>query len=323
MPEKKSNPMNKTAFKFSFIGPRQETFLSNITFERKPSRFYGSIFQNTHTYSFSRIFTAQERVTSMNRYILIILIAVLTATASFGQLEIKADSGSAAPGQSIKVGVKVKNFTNLIALQYSLQWDPNVLKFDTIANLNIPGLDPGFIGSHPDTLAKGRIGFVWISFQSGGNKLVDGTNIINFVFDVIGQKGDSSFISFKDYPTVIQALDSIQNEVSVVTISGLIKLDITSSTSDTKSSNWKLYTPDPNPFSGNANIKWDQAHSAKVEWSVFDMTGKRVFTKTTNESEGQHSWILDSSILPSSGTYLIQLKTATTQLTQKIVHNKP
>ena len=71
--------------------------------------------------------------------------------AMFASLLVRAEqpifnisSADANPGEIIEINFQVDNFTNIISVQYSVNWNPDVLKFTSLKNFNasVPGLSP-------------------------------------------------------------------------------------------------------------------------------------------------------------------------------------
>ncbi|HNG07366.1 MAG TPA: cohesin domain-containing protein, partial [Saprospiraceae bacterium] len=54
------------------------------------------------------------------------------------QLYLTPDTSFAHAGDKAQVNIRVKNFNKLTGLQFSLNWNPAVLKYDTVSNFNLP-----------------------------------------------------------------------------------------------------------------------------------------------------------------------------------------
>ena len=164
------------------------------------------------------------------------------------QVTISPDTVETKHGQKVNVPIRVKDFVNLTGLQFTLQWDPAVLTYDTVANFNLPGLDASTIGGPQDSINVGKIGFIWISSQPTGNILADGTSMLDFVFDVIGKKGDSTFIKLVQSPVEFEALDSQGKDIGINPKMGLVRVGAPTSVYDkyADSNGFRLYNPDPN-----------------------------------------------------------------------------
>ncbi|HMG16985.1 MAG TPA: T9SS type A sorting domain-containing protein [Saprospiraceae bacterium] len=258
----------------------------------------------------------------MKKLLSLLFFIVMFYSSVEAQLTISPDTVETKPGQKVNVGLRVKGFEHLIALQFTLQWDPAVLKYDTVDNIHLPELKPDGIGAHPDTIAAGKIGFTWTSVQNGGVILPDGTSMLDFVFDVIGQKGDSSFIKVVDSPLEFEADDTLFNDIGIIPKIGLVRVGTPTSITDQFSdvNGFRLYNPDPNPFKNNTIIAWDSPQNSQVLIFISDLSGKEVYSiKNYNNIKGRNQITLSAKDLPESGTYIFGIQSGKSLLTRKII----
>ncbi len=109
----------------------------------------------------------------------------------------------AEAGSTVCVPVTVNDFDGIASLQFSLAWDPTVLQFSEVQNLNIPDLNAG---SFNTTLAaNGQVAMAWFDNTAQGVILADGTVIFDMCFTVLGASGTASNITFSDTPTQREA----------------------------------------------------------------------------------------------------------------------
>ena len=64
----------------------------------------------------------------------------INSTASF-PLDSWIGKANGLPDQEVCLDVKVKNFKDLVSMQYTVQWDPLALQFTKVSNFNLNGLD--------------------------------------------------------------------------------------------------------------------------------------------------------------------------------------
>lgn len=249
-------------------------------------------------------------------------ISVAVGTMS-AQLHLIPDTSFAKAGGKAEVNIRVKNFNKLTGLQFSLNWNPAVLKYDTVANFNLPGLSADMIGADPDTLANGKIGLLWTSFQPMGNIMADGSTMLTFVFDVVGQKGDSTAVVIADSPVFAEAYDSLGNEVQVVKGTGYVYVGppVGVNESYTEQGNFRLYSPDPNPFTNSTTLSWDMPQPGNVSIVVTDIDGKQLFHKKAYCIEGKNQLTLGQKEFPAPGVYFISMKCGNILLTQKLIRS--
>lgn len=71
----------------------------------------------------------------------------------------------------------------------------------------------------------------------------------------------------------------------------------------------EVYGVFPNPVSQSAMIQYRLRTNASVTISVFDVQGKKLYTRTNDESPGYHEHLLNEEIFPGPGTYFVNLTT--------------
>ncbi|HEX5111462.1 MAG TPA: cohesin domain-containing protein, partial [Saprospiraceae bacterium] len=122
----------------------------------------------------------------------------------------------ATHGQIIDVDFHVDHFSNIISVQFSVNWDPAVLKFRAIKNLNA-GL-PGFnlssnFNTMPDHVDFGNFTMAWLESSLTPITIPDGSLFYTVEFEVLGDPCDHSPVEITNIPTEIEV--SEPNEVSV------------------------------------------------------------------------------------------------------------
>ena len=86
-------------------------------------------------------------------------------------------------GSLVCMDIEVQGFTDIISMQYSINFDSTVLTFNSYQNFNLPGLDPNDFGL-PNA---GALTVSWISDDLlNGNSVADFSSLYQVCFDVIG-----------------------------------------------------------------------------------------------------------------------------------------
>jgi len=107
--------------------------------------------------------------------------------------------GVAAPGSRVKAPVTVTGFKQVTGAQFTVQWDPAVLRFVQISGLNLAGLGSENFGT---ALAEqGKIAVVWDDPRTAGVSLPDETAIFALEFQTVGPAGKESVLALADAPT--------------------------------------------------------------------------------------------------------------------------
>ncbi len=132
--------------------------------------------------------------------LLLIIFAISTLTA-LAQPVLTFPNANAMPGEQICLDVSVENFVDIGALQYSVNWDPTVLEFQSIENIAL-----GSTGNWGTTAtAEGVISFAWVDFSLSGETFADGDVIYSICFTAIGEDGSSSSVDFAEVPLAFEA----------------------------------------------------------------------------------------------------------------------
>ena len=117
-----------------------------------------------------------------------------------------AGAANGAPGDTVCVEIRVDNLVDVTNAQFTLNWDPAILDFVEVNNLNtmLPALDDGAFNMNPAVTDLGRLPFAWADFLGTSNTLPDGSVLFEVCFEVTGSLGQISDITFGDMPTPIQ-----------------------------------------------------------------------------------------------------------------------
>ena len=103
-------------------------------------------------------------------------------------------------GSSVCIPVAVKDFDGIASMQFSLAWDPTVLRFTGVGDaFGLPDLSGSSF--NVDGTANGQIAVAWFDNAAQGVTLADGTVLFDMCFEVIGADGATTTIAFTDTPT--------------------------------------------------------------------------------------------------------------------------
>lgn len=110
-------------------------------------------------------------------------------------LVLKAQEQIAATHSFACIEVKADNFSEMIAAQFSLQWDPDTLRFHSIQAGELPGLDESSFGLAGTD--GGQLNFSWSTNAPRGLSVPAGTPLFSVCFETAAAPGFSAlrFIS--------------------------------------------------------------------------------------------------------------------------------
>ncbi len=108
-------------------------------------------------------------------------------------------------GEQVSLPLKVRDFTDLLGVQFSITWDPEVLSFVQVTNLHpaVTGLDIGDFDF--SAAADGVITFNWDNGQNcqsavSGVTLDDEVTLFELRFQAIGGYGAHTYVNITDQP---------------------------------------------------------------------------------------------------------------------------
>lgn len=112
-------------------------------------------------------------------------------------------SGKSAPkGSEACVAVSAKNFKSIVSVQYSIKWDPKVLKFKALQGFGLPALSAENFGRH--VLDKGLLTHSWFDANVKGISKGDGETLYEICFEAVGAAGSKSAVQIVNAPTTIE-----------------------------------------------------------------------------------------------------------------------
>lgn len=138
-------------------------------------------------------------------------------------LLIEATSTAIKAGEMGCIDIKVRQFINLLSMQYTIAWEPEVLKFNTVKNFGLPYINQQNFGGN--RLLEGRLPFVWIDNQLRGTTLPDESTIFTLCFDALGKAGQESEIRFIEQPTPFEVVNIREEVQQLEATPGKVKIE--------------------------------------------------------------------------------------------------
>ncbi|MCB0689265.1 MAG: hypothetical protein KDC53_22160, partial [Saprospiraceae bacterium] len=159
----------------------------------------------------------------MKKLYLITLILVGYAGMLLSQPVFTIDNTSGDPGGTVSVNFKVSNFTNIVGMQFSINWDPTVLKFSSLSNITnaVQDFDAAAFNTDAKYTDDGSIIVQWYDTGANANFLPDGTIIFTINFDIVGGSGSTTTVSISDSPRKIEIIDNNESNVGLTASGGL------------------------------------------------------------------------------------------------------
>jgi len=137
-----------------------------------------------------------------------------------GEVTIKSGSGAVKPGDKICVDFEVDDFFAVNEMNFTVNWDPTILRFDSLDNFNLVGLDENDFFT--DNAGTGFVTFTWNNAE--GELLQDGTVIFSMCFTAVGPVGTSTQISFVDDPQPVRVSTTSSGDAGLNTRDGTVSI---------------------------------------------------------------------------------------------------
>jgi hypothetical protein len=125
-----------------------------------------------------------------------------------------------AKGQTLCLDVRVGDFQKILSMQYSLNWQPKVLKFINLQNFSLENLSESNFGLKQ--VSEGKIGLSWYDPAVKGLTLPNGQSIYQICFDLVGAAGSESRIQITSDPVLVEVSNSQERILGIPTGKGRV-----------------------------------------------------------------------------------------------------
>lgn len=158
----------------------------------------------------------------MKKLYLFTLIVVGYAGTMWSQPVFEIDNTTGDPGGVVAVNFKVRNFSNIVGMQFSINWDPTVLKFSSLSNITnaIRDFDAAAFNTDAKFTDDGNIILTWFDTGAEPNVLPDGTIIFTINFDIVGGSGSTTTVSISGMPRSIEIIDNNEKNIGLQSSGG-------------------------------------------------------------------------------------------------------
>jgi hypothetical protein len=235
------------------------------------------------------------------------------------------DSVVAAPGQIVCVPVRARGFTKIIAYQYGMRWDSNVLSFHSTQNYNLPDLDHTSFSTFPN--ASNELLTVWASSSGMGVTRNDGEVLYEVCFTAIGQQGAFTLITFDaSFPPGTGGNEAFNESLENVWDNSQLQPGFVSLTGMVSTKDGLQRTPalqmaiSPNPAGANGTwmtFELDRPQNGTVR--INDAFGQVVWSSPITGSTGENRIEIPASALTANGVYQVHLVLGRQSATSRLV----
>ena len=261
----------------------------------------------------------------MKNYNLTSLIAALLLLAALpvaAQININIPTIEAEENETIYVDVTVEDFVDILSCQFSLHWDPTVIDFFNVTNLD--GVDYLLQSSFNTTNTEnGKFSLVWTDASTTveGVTVDDGTLFFTMIFKVIGNGGTSTDITFEGDPTSIEIADNTGTVLTPEFQTGQINVSGTSAVGDYADNEVLVgFEARPNPIgTQGTTLYFDLASYSHTLLSIYSFDGTLLYEQNRTLGRGKQQVVLGPEVFPAAGIYLIELRSGNETIYEKIV----
>jgi len=121
-------------------------------------------------------------------------------TVSYSQdLTLSIPHKQALPEDLVAVDILTLDFDSIVSTQFSISWDPSIIKFDDSETVD---LDLVAVGS--TDAEQGNINISWFDIDGQGKSLADGQVFLRLNFTTVGEVGDLSPLTINNDSLEIQ-----------------------------------------------------------------------------------------------------------------------
>ena len=134
-------------------------------------------------------------------------------------IHLSANQALTDSGKTVRVTIQSTKVDRLTTAQFTLKWNPDVLKLTNPVHSDLAGFSSENLGQ--SRVVSGQLDFGWDDPNLSGVSVSEGQALLTLDFEVIGSPGSSTQISISDSPTPIE-LSVRRNVVATTETPGLI-----------------------------------------------------------------------------------------------------
>ncbi len=206
------------------------------------------------------------------------------------------------PGSIFTAQVKVAGFRKIVGVQYSMTWNPSVLRFEAIVN---PALGMSVNDNFGQmNVNSGVLTLSWFDQTLNGVTLPDSAVLYGIRFEAIGSNGSQSGINFGSVPTIQEVSDTSFAAIAAGYHNGVVLVMTPSAVRDSETTT-KVQISEcvPNPIKDKTFFSIEAREAVTMDWGIFDTQGRRLYASRNRYGVGKHTLEVSADMLESDGTY--------------------
>ncbi|MEL6593390.1 MAG: cohesin domain-containing protein, partial [Bacteroidota bacterium] len=231
----------------------------------------------------------------------------LRPMAQTDSIQFVMDAVMAQADQYVTVPVRVKDFNNIAGYQFTLQWDANVLEFESVSHAALEGM------YNTQEAHNGMIAAAWIDLAGQGLSLQDGELAFELTFRVVGQLGSKTDFHMSSAITTSNAINDVRTNLGIGVVSSPITVGGTSTNIDPLAlAGYGLNNSVPNPFMNGTTLNFSVGQPETVEIAIYNVAGQVVRSFQGRYAAGDHQLEWDgrsaNGTEVSEGMYFVRMK---------------
>ena len=166
--------------------------------------------------SIMRLYNSLKNKLHMNmvKKSIVVLVSLFIYATSFAQDPLfTIEEKTIDKGDTVLVNVTTDNFTDIVAFQWSHNFDSTILELVDFVNLNSELGGILYFGPEAAGVENGEIRVNWFDSQTNPRTIADGSILYTMRYVAIGNECDTSAVIFSDDPLDIQVLDTNLDEI--------------------------------------------------------------------------------------------------------------
>lgn len=238
---------------------------------------------------------------------------------------------NAAPGTNKLMPLRVVNFDSVVSLQLVIRWDPKVLKYVNIDQLNLPDLSGSDFNIN-NAIDSGYVRLQWEgnTTLTPGISVPDSSNILRLRFNVIGPDTSSTPVKITQlltFPATSLEVVKVRPDNSAVAYelddcsitNGFVAVGYTVSANEPQAQELPLSLA-PNPFLVSTQLSYNLEETSDVQLVISDVNGKIVRQEQFFRlPPGQHGMVIEKDRLGAPGVYALRLQAGRKIATRTLV----
>ena len=224
--------------------------------------------------------------------------------------------------EEFEIEMTVSNFTDLVTMQFTIEWDPTKMSLLEITDFNLTDLDASRFGDTTTNTDLGLLPVAWEDKDLSGTSVPDGTVIFKLKMKAMGNPGDTIPLLFVSSPAEIEVVDNTLNAVPHMIENGQVIFEDIVGIEQLEKSTIQSLVNYPNPFTDFTTIEFELQETTNTTLIITDLAGKEIYRNTEKMNSGFHQKKIDSAIFPSSGEYIYYVQTNSNQLLEKMIFVK-